>query len=70
MGGGIARDGGAEGLADVGVARYAATHTDFSRRAAYRQMIEDFFHDRDAALLPTFGQFNYWIEKDAPAATA
>ncbi|MDB5909952.1 MAG: hypothetical protein JWP34_4066 [Massilia sp.] len=46
------------------VARYAATHSEFSRRAAYRQMIEDFFQDRDAELLPTFGQFNYWIEKD------
>jgi hypothetical protein len=52
------------------VARYAATHADFSRRAAYRQMIEDFFGDRDADSLPTFGQFNYWIEKDTPAATA
>jgi hypothetical protein len=50
------------------VARYAATHTEFSRRAAYRQMIEDFFRDRDAELLPTFGQFNYWIEKDSPSA--
>ncbi|MDL2354417.1 MAG: hypothetical protein QFF03_04085 [Pseudomonadota bacterium] len=50
------------------VARYAATHAEFSRRAAYRQMIEDYFRDRDVALLPTFGQFNYWIEKDLPAA--
>jgi hypothetical protein len=52
------------------VARYAATHAAFSRRAAYSQMIEDFFDGRDAALLPTFGQFNYWIEKDADAAPA
>ena len=52
------------------VARYAATHAEFSRRAAYRQMIEDFFRDRDAELLPTFGQFSYWIEKDAPPASA
>jgi hypothetical protein len=50
------------------VARYAATHAEFSRRAAYRQMIEDFFPDRDADLLPTFGQFNYWIEKDPASA--
>jgi hypothetical protein len=49
------------------VARYAATHAEFSRRAAYRQMIEDFFQDRDAELLPTFGQFNYWIERDPPS---
>jgi hypothetical protein len=48
------------------VARYSATHAEFSRRAAYRQMIEDFFRDRDADLLPTFGQFSYWIERDLP----
>jgi hypothetical protein len=29
-------------------------------------MIEDFFPDRHADLLPTFGQFNYWIERDPP----
>lgn len=51
------------------VARYAATHAAFSRRAAYSQMIEDFFRGRDAALLPTFGQFTYWIEKDLDAAS-
>lgn len=52
------------------VARYAATHAEFSRRAAYRQMIEDFYSDRDAAALPTFGQFSYWIEKDVPVSLA
>lgn len=51
------------------VARYAATHAQFSRRAAYRQMIEDFFSGHEADLLPTFGQFNYWIEKDQSATT-
>ncbi len=49
------------------VARYAATHAEFSRRGAYRQMIEDFFKARGEAALPTFGQFNYWIQKDIPA---
>jgi hypothetical protein len=52
------------------VARYAATHAEFSRRAAYRQMIEDFFGDRDAEAVPTFGQFSYWIEKDRPVSLA
>ncbi|SHG56697.1 hypothetical protein [Massilia sp. CF038] len=47
------------------VARYAATHRAFSRRGAYRQMIEDFFSTGDTAATPSFGQFNYWIEKDA-----
>lgn len=46
------------------VARYAATHDQFSRRGAYRQMLEDFFRERAADAVPTFGQFNYWIEKD------
>lgn len=55
------------------VARYAAAHTAFSRRGAYRQMIEDFFSGQPPEATPTFGQFNYWIEKDAclmPRATA
>ena len=52
------------------VARYAATHAQFSRRGAYRQMIEDFFLAREPDKLPTFGQFNYWIEKDSPRAPA
>ena len=47
------------------VARYAATHAEFSRRGAYRQMLEDFFRANEAEAPPSFGQFNYWIEKDA-----
>ncbi|UUZ53530.1 hypothetical protein LP419_32985 [Massilia sp. H-1] len=47
------------------VARYAAAHPRFSRRGAYRQMIEDFFSTQAPDATPTFGQFNYWIEKDA-----
>lgn len=49
----------------LAVARYAATHATFSRRAAYRQMLEDFYPERTLDALPTFGQFNYWIDKDA-----
>ena len=52
------------------VARYAATHSQFSRRGAYRQMIEDYFQAREQDALPTFGHFNYWIAKDAPAIAA
>ena len=48
------------------VARYEATHDQFSRRGAYRQMIEEFYQARGADALPTFGQFNYWIDRDAP----
>ena len=49
----------------MAVTRYASTHGAFSRRAAYRQMLEDFYPERTIDALPTFGQFNYWIDKDA-----
>jgi hypothetical protein len=49
----------------LAVTRYASTHAAFSRRAAYRQMLEDFYPERTVDTLPTFGQFNYWIDKDA-----
>lgn len=65
----------------VAVARYAAGHARFSRRAAYEQMIRDFFCERriDAdtwrvqrlqmqTALPTFGQFNYWLDQDRSLA--
>lgn len=63
----------------VASAQYAASHARFSRRGAYRQMIADFFSGRrsDAAsgrvlapaagaalALPSFGQFNYWLDQD------
>jgi len=51
-------------------ARYAASHDDFSRRAAYRQMLGDFFQGQDAGGLPSFGQFSYWLERDAAAPPA
>jgi hypothetical protein len=50
------------------VQRYAATHVEFSRRGAYQQMLEDFFREREAEAVPTFGQFKYWIEKDQARA--
>ncbi|ATQ76188.1 hypothetical protein CR152_17845 [Massilia violaceinigra] len=67
---GLNADDGIRRTFHAAVARYSATHAQFSRRGAYRQMIQDFFDARDAELLPTFGQFNYWIGKDAPAASA
>jgi hypothetical protein len=62
---GMNADPEVRGTFRVAVARYAATHAAFSRRGAYRQMLEDFFAARDDHALPSFGQFNYWIEKDA-----
>jgi hypothetical protein len=46
------------------VARYAATHPEFSRRAAYRQMLADFYGGHAPGAIPSFGQFNYWLDKD------
>ncbi len=63
----------------VATARYAAASTRFSRLGAYQQMLTDFFVERriDAASgrvlttpaslmkeVPTFGQFNYWLDHD------
>lgn len=62
---GMNADAQVRGTFRVAVARYASTHRSFSRRGAYRQMLEDFFQEQDQHAIPTFGQFNYWIEKDA-----
>ncbi|PHV05673.1 hypothetical protein CSQ96_19780 [Janthinobacterium sp. BJB412] len=62
----------------VATALYAAEHAKFSRRGAYRAMLRDFFDGRRvdldsgrvlpaaaaSAVLPSFGQFNYWLERD------
>jgi len=64
---GLNADAHVRGTFRAAVARYAATHQSFSRRGAYRQMLEDFFSEQAPAATPTFGQFNYWIEKDAYA---
>jgi hypothetical protein len=53
------------------VARFGATRggAPFSRRAAYRQMLADFYEGRAPGAVPSFGQFCYWLDKDgAPAA--
>jgi hypothetical protein len=48
--------------------RYAATHDSFSRRGAYRQMLDEYFGaSRGSA--PSYGQFSYWLERDSLLAT-
>lgn len=49
------------------VLRYAATHEDFSRRGAYRQMLADYF-GAGAQAAPSYGQFSYWLERDGSLA--
>jgi hypothetical protein len=53
------------------VARFGATRgaVPFSRRAAYRQMLADFYAGRAPGAVPSFGQFCYWLDKDRAPAT-
>ena len=44
--------------------QFAATHPRFSRPAAYRQMLRDHFADSAPGVIPSYGQFNYWLERD------
>jgi hypothetical protein len=70
---GLNIDAGTRATFRAAVARYRATHAaaPFSRRAAYRQMLQDFYPDRGPGAVPSFGQFSYWLDKDgAPAGAA
>jgi hypothetical protein len=46
------------------VARFRASHADFSRRAAYRQMLAEFYPGCEPGAAPSYGQFSYWLERD------
>jgi len=46
------------------VMRYRLTHPAFSRRGAYRQMLDEFYRGREPGAVPSFGQFSYWLDKD------
>lgn len=62
----------------VATAHYAASHERFSRLGAYQRMLADFFIERRiddagrvhltpdnvAQEVPSFGQFNYWLDHD------
>jgi hypothetical protein len=48
--------------------RYRVTHPAFSRRGAYRQMLDEFYAGRDPGAVPSFGQFSYWLAKDGSGA--
>ena len=61
-------DPGLRATMRAAVLRYAATHATFSRRAAYRQMIAEYF-DGASQAAPTYGQFSYWLERDNVLAT-
>lgn len=46
-------------------ARYVALHGRLERPAAYRQMLAEHFADCAADAIPSYGQFNYWLTRDA-----
>ena len=48
-------------------ARYAAQHPEFSRRAAYRQMLTEDFAGCAPDAIPSYGQFIYWLGRDSHA---
>jgi hypothetical protein len=48
--------------------RYRVTHPAFSRRGAYRQMLDEFYREREPGSIPSFGQFSYWLDKDGLGA--
>jgi len=52
------------------VTRYRVTHPAFSRRGAYRQMLDEFYRGREPGAVPSFGQFSYWLDKDGGAGGA
>lgn len=65
---GLNTDADMRAIFRAAVARYVATHPAFSRRAAYRQMLDEFYRGLPPGAVPSFGQFSYWLDKDgAPA---
>jgi hypothetical protein len=54
------------------IARHRAMHpaSAFSRRAAYRQMLDEFYRSHAPGTVPSFGQFSYWLERDGAPASA
>jgi hypothetical protein len=51
------------------VARYCATHPVFSRRAAYAPDAGRLLPGGAPGAVPSFGQFSYWLDKDAMAGS-
>jgi hypothetical protein len=63
---GLNVDEAVRGIFRAAIARYYATHPAAGRvrRAAYRQMVAEFYEGASASDTPSFGQFNYWLDKD------
>jgi hypothetical protein len=67
---GLNIDAGTRATFRTAVTRYRVTHPAFSRRGAYRQMLDEFYRGREPGAVPSFGQFSYWLDKDGTAASA
>ena len=57
-------DAGLRAIFRAAAARYAAQHPEFSRRAAYRQMLAEDFAGCAPHDIPSYGQFIYWLGRD------
>ena len=66
---GLNADAAVRDIIRAAVLRHAAMHPVFSRRAAYRQMIADYFDARPETA-PSYGQFSYWIDRDGDPSQA
>lgn len=66
---GMNTDAALRALFQAAAARYAASHAHFSRPGAYRQMLLEHFADCAPGAVPSYGQFNYWLERDGAPPT-
>jgi hypothetical protein len=64
---GLNIDAATRAIFRAAAARYCATHPAFSPRSAYRRMLEEFYPGHAPEAVPSFGQFNYWLDKDGLA---
>lgn len=58
-------DAALRGIFQSAAARYMAIHGKLERPAAYRQMLAEHFAGCAPDAIPSYGQFNYWLTRDA-----
>jgi hypothetical protein len=63
---GLNVDAATRAIFAAALARHRAMHapSPISRRAAYRQMLDEFYRTSAPGAVPSFGQFSYWLERD------
>ena len=58
-------DAAMRAIFQAAVARHAATYSEFSRRAAYRDLLAEHFAGASPSAIPSYGQFIYWLARDS-----